>query len=513
MAISDAAGNGRVAAGKFYKLTSGNFTDNSPYAPIKIAILGEANDANQSGLVTAATDVLSAKQAGDTWGYGSPIFQAISKLRPSNGSDGVGGISTTVFAQAAAGSAAAKVMTITPSGTATGNGTHRIVIDGVNNINGVGYDINVVTGDTATTIGPKIAAAINNVLECPVTAANNSGTGVNTCTTKWLGLSANDVKIRVDTGDSGALGLTYTVATTTAGSGSPSISAALTAFGNTWYDIVVVCYPTGNSAAMTALENFNGVPDPYNPTGRYSANVWLPFIAFVGSSADDPTAFTDARKTQCTIALCPAPLSESLPCEIAASYALNAALCAQNTPHLDIGGRYLTGVALPPAGSIPAMQDYNTRDAYVKKGCSTAIINQDQWQVQDFVTTFHPDGVPIPSYRYVRNLFIDFNAYYIQSLLVAAYVANKALINDDQAVTVSDVISPKMWKGILYNKLFKPMADLALIADPEFSLDSCQTGIGSTNPRRMETFYRYKRTETAGIVSTTAEAGFNLGNA
>jgi hypothetical protein len=41
--------------------------------------------------------------------------------------------------------------------------------------------------------------------------------------------------------------------------------------------------------------------------------------------------------------------------------------------------------------------------------------------------------------------------------------------------------------------------------------DSILVGISATNPDRIETFFRYKRSGFVRIASTTAEAGFNFG--
>jgi hypothetical protein len=41
--------------------------------------------------------------------------------------------------------------------------------------------------------------------------------------------------------------------------------------------------------------------------------------------------------------------------------------------------------------------------------------------------------------------------------------------------------------------------------------DSIEVAISTTNPDRLETFFRYKRSGVARISSTVAEAGFNFG--
>ena len=54
------------------------------------------------------------------------------------------------------------------------------------------------------------------------------------------------------------------------------------------------------------------------------------------------------------------------------------------------------------------------------------------------------------------------------------------------------------------------MAELALIADVDFSIDSIQVGINESNPARLDFFNRYKRTSTAHIVSADASVDFNF---
>ena len=48
--------------------------------PQRIAILGEANTSNQTGLTIDPVEVTSANEAGEIFGFGSPIHRAISIL-------------------------------------------------------------------------------------------------------------------------------------------------------------------------------------------------------------------------------------------------------------------------------------------------------------------------------------------------------------------------------------------------------------------------------------------------
>ncbi|HXP52165.1 MAG TPA: hypothetical protein VN922_19570 [Bacteroidia bacterium] len=488
-----------------YKITKGNFATVSPNLPQRVVILGEANDANQNTLVVnQPTQITSAKDAGDNFGYGSPIYLMARILFPKQGG-GISGIPVFVYPQAAAGGSTTKALQITPTGVANNNGTHTIVLSGREGLDGQFYDINIIAGDTTADITQKISDALNNVLGCPVIGTEDDYTA--TLTSKWKGLTANSLNVTINTnGDD--LGISYAVISLHNGSGTPSISAALNQFGANWNTIVINGYGT-NASIMNALEQFNGIPDPTNPTGRFVGIIMKPFIALTGSVADNESAVTDARKTQVTIAICPAPLSPGFQFEAAANACALFALNSQNTPHLDIGGRAYPDMPTPT--DIGTMSDYANRETYLEKGCSTVDLVSGAYVVQDFVTTYHPDGENPAQFAYCRNIMLDLNIRYAYYILEQIHVVDHVIANDSDAVNASNVIKPKQWVQLL-NSLAADLTARALIVDPKFMTDSLDVSLSSSNPDRLETTFKYKRTGVVRIASTTAEAGFNFGN-
>lgn len=504
MALSNAIGAERISRILGYIIKKGNFATSSPNLPQRIAIFAEANTANQSGLDNDGTEITSAKQAGDIYGYGSPIHGIMRILRPQSG-EGVGGIPTIVFAQTQAVGASSKKITVTPVGVATGSGTHYIKIAGRTAIDGVAYAINIEADDTVADITQKIEDAVNNALSCPMSAISTDYLA--TLESKWKGLTANGLSVEVDTGDDD-LGLSYTVNNTfQAGAGTPSISTALDQFGNEWFTIVINSYGL-ESTTMDTLEDFNGIPNPENPTGRFVGMMMKPFIALSGSVSDDPSAITDARSSDLTIAVCPAPLSAGLQYEAAANMGVLYAVQAQNSPHLDVAGQSYSDMPTPT--SIGSMADYNNRDSFVKKGCSTVDLVAGRYQVQDFVTTYHPDGEVPPQFRYCRNLNLDNNVRYGYYLLELINVVDHAIAEDTDTVSVNKVVKPKQWKQCL-NAYADDLGNRALIVETDFMKDSITVALSAVNPDRLETFFRYKRSGFARISSTDAEAGFNFG--
>jgi phage tail sheath gpL-like len=510
--ISSAVGSERISRIVGYMLKKGNFAETTPNLPQRIYILGTGNIANQATMPVEKREITSAKEAGDLYGYGSPLHQMMRILRPVT-SDGVGGIPTIVYPQLDAGGATAAVAAcdVTLATTATDSATHYVRINGRSIVDGGSYAYSVVKGDTDVIIIGKIVDAINNVQGSPVIAATVGSPVVSfTLTTKYAGAHAADLSVSFDTNNK-ACGITY-AAVVTGGTGVVVLTNALAALGSEWNTLLINPYGT---AQFDAIEAINGVPDDTTPTGRYGALVFKPFISIWGSVEDSKTDLvaitnTSTRKTQVTHALAPAPLSKGEPWEAAANMAYLFAINAQNTPHLDINGKSYPDMPVPTDGVIGDMSDYTNRDYLVQRGCSTVDLVADKYQVQDFVTTYHPDGEIPPQFRYCRNLMLDFNVKYGYYLLELINVLDKAIVPSDQSVNVGGTIKPKDWKQVI-RSYADDLGQRALISDVDFMKANIQVAVSTVNPDRLDTSFRYKRSGTARIVSTDAIAGFAFG--
>lgn len=505
--ISTAIGLERKSRVSGYKIKKGFFNNVTPNLPQLIAVFGEANTANQGGLDITKREITSAQEAAELYGYGSPIHQQMRILRPISG-DGIGGIPTIVFPQESDAGATATVNEWTVTGTATANATHYIVVAGRRSLDFENYSFSVSVGDTATVVAASIADAVNGVLSSPVSAV--AALGVVTLTTKWEGLTSASLNTKVDNSNIPA-GLTYALTTETAGAGAVDLADSFDQFGNDWYTIVTNPYGSDNTI-LTAFEQFNGVPDDETPTGRYEGRVFKPFVALFGSSLsdkDDLVLITDAaaRIDQVTNVLCPAPNSKGFDCEASANACLLFARIAQDTPHLDVNAKSYPDMPTPEDGIIADMSDYNNRDFLIKKGCSTVILENGKYQIQDFVTTYHPAGENPLQYAYPRNLIIDWNVKDGYSVLEALNVSDHVLVEDGQSTDAVKSVKPKQWAAVLYD-YFDDLAVKALIKDPQFSKGTLAVEVNDTNPDRFDAFFRYKRTGVARIQSTDVEAGF-----
>jgi len=473
----------------------------TPNLPMRIAVLCEANTANQSSLSTDEWEATSLRAVGQRYGYGSPAYSIARIMLPV-----LQGIPLVFYPQAEAVGATSKEITITVTGTATENATHSIFIAGRDGVDGQYYNITVQTGDTAADVHDKITAAITAVLGAPVLATNTDY--VATLESKWKGLTANEIIASVDTNGKDA-GLVYTINNTSqAGAGTPSISAALALFGNKWNTMAVNSYGLVPSI-MSTLEAFNGIPDPEVPTGRYAGIVMKPFIAFSGSVLEDPSSITDPRAAEVTIVASPAPNSEGLSFEAAANRCAKHARISQDNPALDPINS--SDVDMPTPLEIGVMADATERNRIVQLGCSTVDLINGKYQVKDSVTTFHPDGELNPVFRYTRDLIAMWNIRYGYYLLERQYVVGKIISRDEDKVDNPDIIKPMMWISIV-EEYFKTLISRGIITDLAFSKASLSVTISSTNPNRFDTSFSTKLTGIARVSSTENEVGFNFTN-
>ena len=508
MATSTAISQDRISSVVGYKLKKANFGTNTPDLPQKIVLLGEGNTANQSSFDITEFDFISAKEVGDRFGYGSPLHIMSRIIRPNSGGV-IGGIPTIILPQLEAAGATAAVykLGVTVATAVTANVTHKLTINGRDNIDGQTYSYSLVVGDVLAVVQQKIIDAIAGVLGSPVSGAINVGDV--DITTKWAGSTAI-LNVSVDTGKSAA-GVVYAETSNTAGTGDPAITAALAAFGAEWNTLVINPY---GSAQFTALEAFNGIPDPTTPTGRYSAENFKPFVSLFGSllsDKDDIIAITDAtaRKSEVTNVLCPAPNSEGFAFEAAANMCASVALIFNDTPHLGNLNQNYPDMPVPSDGNIADFADYNARDYMAKRGSSTVILANGKYKVQDFLTTYHPDGETPAKFNEVRDLNVNWNIAFGWKIIQDNDIQGKVIVNNDQQVSVDDTVAPKQGKQLIFSYA-SLLASKALIADVAFTEESAIVGINQTNPARLDTFFRVKITSIGKIVSSDVEFDFNF---
>lgn len=465
------------------------------FLPQRVAIVGQGNTA--ATYSTTKRQVTSALGVAQLYGFGSPVHLAALQLLPVNG-DGVGTIPVTVYPLEDAGTGVAATGDITPSGAATGAASFVVK---VNNI--VSGAFVVANGDAVADITAKITTAIAAELTLPMTAVDST-TKVD-LTSKWKGASANDLYIEVVATSEDNSGVTFAITQPTGGLVNPDVTAALGQVGDVWETMVLNCLDIADTATLDLYATFG--------EGRWGALVRKPLIVFTGNTATTVTSATtvpDARKTDRTNSQLVAPGSNDLPLAVAARQLARIVKVAQNNPPRDYGSQDATGLT---PGADGDQWTYIDRDAAVKKGSSTIEVKDGVINIADTVTFYHPDGDPIPAYRYVCDIVKLQNIIFNLNLIFATDEWDGApLIPDDQPTINPEAKQPKMAVAAA-NALIDSLGLNAIISDPKTAKANTVAQINEQNPKRLDIALTVQLSGNTNIISVDLAFGFYFGAA
>jgi len=235
----------------------------------------------------------------------------------------------------AVGVAANKDYTI--SGAATADGTMTWLIDGVK------VPVGVSSGDSATTIGDAVVAAVAADTTLPVTVTN--ALGVLTFVAKWKGESGNNIDIRLNyyQGEKLPEGVTVDIMAGTLANGTtnPDITPALAALGNEQFNWIVCPYT--DAANLAVLENW--LDSRWGPVVQADGRA---FAAYRGNHA--ATGTFGSGRNHPHVSYLATNTSPQAPYKIAAINAMTVANPLAQDPARPLSTLHLVGM-LPPANS------------------------------------------------------------------------------------------------------------------------------------------------------------------
>jgi len=494
MATSTAFTNSRVARGVaiktiFKDLRAGNVA----FLPQRIAIFGQGSTLSTYSTVKA--QITSAYEAGTTYGFGSPIHLAALQMFPING-DGVGSIPVTVYPLDDDGTGVVSDGDITPSGTITAAAQYTVE---VNNIVSEPFVISVA--DTVAAIVTAMTTAINAVLDMPIIAVD--GTTKVTFTSKWKGVSANDIYVEVV--GSTTVGNVFTITQANGGLVNPDVDAALAQMGDIWETLVLNCMELSDTAT---LGKFSVVGE-----GRWGAEVRRPFAVLTGeteATVATATAGAEARKTDRVNGQVSVPGSNDLPLQVAARAIARIALRADNDPAYDFGSMPLTGIT---PGTDAEQWTSTQRDYAIKRGASSVKVKDGVVNLADTVTFYHPTGEVVPAYRYVVDIIKIMTILYNLDLIFDSVEWDgKPLVPDNQVITNPNAKKPRMAVGDIW-LLIESLAQNAIISDAAFAKDNTFASIDTQNPKRLNINSTMKISGNSNVISVDFNFGFYFGTA
>lgn len=377
--------------------------------PRKILIVATYDPAKTAVVDEVPVQVLSAEDAGDQFGFGSMAHRLAVQAF-------IGGQGTPVFIQpqSEAGGAAASTGDVDFTGsTGVSAGTIYLYIAGL------AVPVSIAASTSADDIATAVAAAVNADNDLPVTAAVD---GVTTAqvnfTSKSKGPWGDDIDISLNLGAGQSLpsGVVAAVTAMTGGSGIPTMADALDGLGTgddaneDFYTDMVHGYGQ-DTTTLDAISTYVGAGNDF--LGLYSKTVSRPFRALTGdtdagsSALTALIAITDNRKTDRANGVIAVPGSQNHPAEIAAQ-----AIGHMARINLDRAAQHYLGTQLidifPGAKADRWTSQYDNRDTAVKSGISPTRVRSGVVYLQNMVTFYRPDSVPVSSngYRSMRNISI-----------------------------------------------------------------------------------------------------------
>jgi len=401
------------------------FKSGADNLPRKILVIG-TYDAAKTTITDEVPQLLtSPEDAGNRYGFGSMLHRLVKSAFA--GSDGV---ETWACPQAEPGGAVAATGTITITGATTEAGTMNLYIAGDY------VPVTLTSGMAVADVATAIAAAITADQDLPVSAS--SALGVVTITSKSKGTWGNEIIASLNEGfnQTTPAGITVAIVAMASGAGTADISDALDGTGTgddaneNWFTDVVHGY-LQDSTTLDAILTYVGAGN--DATGLYDKLVARPFRVLTGDNAAGSSGLSDLttlggnRKSDRASGVIAVPGSPNHPSEIAA-IAIGVMAKINNTRAAQSYiGQLLPGV-IPGAASDRWTSSYDSRDTAVKAGISPTIIKSGAVYLQNVVSFYHPDDVPVSSnlYRSMRNISI------VQNIL--------------NSVTVN--FSQEKWQGI-----------------------------------------------------------------
>ena len=467
------------------------------FLPQMIALIGQGN--STSTYPTTPVDVTSALEVAQLVGFGSPLHEAAKQLFPLNG-DGVRSVPVRMYPLQAGASAAAAAGDVTFVGTSTRQIVFQVRVGGV-----LSESIVVPSGTAAAAMGALVDPAVDNVLDMPVTSAPTSGTDGVDLTAKWLGVTGNDIGIELINFPTDA-GLTATITAMAAGAVAPDVTVALNQVGTRWESMLInAAAPyddaTTNNAFMTWGEG------RWLPLGKRQAVVFN-----ATSETDRNTLIThgDTRRLDRINVVAAMPGCKSTPWAMAAREVARVALTANNRPARDYGSQVLSGL-IP--GTDAEQFEYTDRDLLVKAGISTTEVRNGAITISDTVTYYHPEGDPLPAYRFVKNIVkLQQTTYNVRINFETARWDGAPLLLDTDFTTDEDAVKPKTARATAA-AIVDGLADAAIVGMRDETKSGIRAQINTQNPDRLDLVIPWKVSGNANQIAITQEFSFIFGTA
>ena len=298
-------------------------------------------------------------------------------------------------------------------------------------------------------------------------------------TCRWKGLTGNDIDIRLNyfSGETTPPGVELTLAPMAGGTANPDVINAIAAFGDTWWNSIVMPYT--DTANMNALEAEQIIR--WGPMRMIDS---ITFSAFRGTHAASGT-FGNSRNgflMSCigtNIAPQPAYLWASV-------YGLVASQSLSIDPARPLQTLVLPGL-LPPEKSV--RWDTPENNLLLHDGIATHSVGPgDVVQIQREITTYQQDafGNPDPSYLDINTpATLSYIRYATTSRIQLLFPRHKLAADGTRFSPGQAIVTPSIIRTVLL-ALFTELELKGLVENFQQYRDTLIVQINPDNPNRVD---------------------------
>ncbi len=352
-----------------------------------------------------------------------------------------------VLEDAGSGTAATKTLTIT--GTASAQGTLSVYLGGER------VRVAVAEDDTADTVGTALAAAINDLLDLPVTAGN--ATGVVTVTFRHKGEVGQeyDVRVNYQDGEETPEGLTVAIADAVSGAGNPVLDDLIEAMSAGDRQFHVIAHPYTDDTSLEALEA--ELTDRWGPTRMIDGNA----ITASSLNHSDVSDLGEARNSKFNSILSTFA-SPTPPMECAANFAAVVAYYGAIDPARPFQTLALRGMKAPAEADRFTLTE---RDQLLRSGIATSKVVGGLVQIDRAITTYQKSAGGSPDTAYLdltTMLTLMYARYSIVNRLQNKFPRHKLASDGTRVAAGQAIVTPKIAKAecILW---FRELESLGLL--------------------------------------------------
>ena len=344
----------------------------------------------------------------------------------------------------------------------------------------------VPSGMTAAAAATALANAINAAVNMPVKAV--AAAGEVTLTTKWKGLTGNDIRLEMNRaglagGERTPAGLTVAVTAMAGGTGTPDMDDVLAAVGDEEFEFI--CHPYTDSASLDVFRDWMGdISGRWAWSSQLYGHVYTAMRGTLGALVAAGSARNDQHMT-----------IEGFESNVAAPVWEHAAAFAARTAvfiSVDVARPTQTGVLLgidaAPAGERFTLLE---RQALLTNGIATTTSGDGSVRIDRAITTYQRNAYGQPDDSYLDSETMHTTAHVMRRLrnvITSKYGRHKLAADGTRFGDGQAIVTPSTLRAELISE-YRAMERDGIVENAELFAEHLIVEIDANNPNRVNVLF------------------------